>query len=388
MDLVFKSARPVTLDGFSKRPVAVVVAAVALGLGAGVLSSSASAQSPDTSASAASAVSPLSAPSSMVLSPDPVVQDPVIPPSPPASSPVVDTASLEASLDTSPAVPWALDPNIQPWPLHFPSVPPMATLWFPSLPSGPDAKMMLPGEASQAAAQARESITTFFSRVLSVSSELRGGEQEQLNDWLTRTGQQEAKVGQDEWARYEFSREALVTVVRFRDQVAGQTQPDVDRLATQVRTTALKIAPLVNLMPTYELRMDWYNNLVALRDGVNAYQEQVGNADHQLLATLDDYIMSHPLVPRPEGTPPQRPGPMGMRAQQQHQPSLAETGDNAMTDGQQQVQRKPAAIPVKPEAPSHTGATLLLFAFAAAAGAWVWLKLKGRKSGKPAKANS
>jgi hypothetical protein len=385
MDPVFNSARPLMArdGGFAKRPVAVLVAAVAIGVSAGVISLTASAQSP--SPVAASAVSPLSVPNSMFTAPDPVVQDPVIVPPVPASSTTVDTSSLEATLDTSPAVPWAVDPNLQPWPLHFPSVPPMATLWFPSLPSGPDIKMMLPGEASQAAAQARESISTFFSRVLSVSSQVRGGEQEQLNDWLTRTGQQEAKLNQDPWTRYEFSREALTTVVRFRDLVAAQTQPDIDRLGTQVRATALKIAPLVNLMPTYELRMDWYNNLVALKDGVNAYQEQVGSADRALLATLDDYIMSHPLMARPQGTPPERPGPMGMH--RQPQATLAATGD-AMTDAPPAAQRKPAAIPVKPEAPSHTGATMILLAFAALAGGWVWMKIKGRKSPTAAKAKS
>ena len=284
------------------------------------------------------------------------------------------TASTGAPSAEGADAPWVLGADQHPWPLHYREPAPLNVLYL-DLPTSAEVRLMLPGRAADAADRARFAVSKFFSDVIGSANQVRGSQLEALNSWIERTNKQSQTLSADVWQRYEFSREALSEVTKFRDQVKGQSQPQAERLAEQVRDAVSKIAPLVDLMPTYELRMAWYNILVQLKEGVTLYQTQVGTVDQNLGNTLEQYLSQHPPVPRPEGNPPQRQNPGAQQARSAQAPTLT-------VAAQQEDNRKPAkAVAVEKAPDSYVGAVLALFAVLT--GVWVFFKLRKRNKDLP-----
>lgn len=180
---------------------------------------------------------------------------------------------------------------------------PLSALYV-DVPSSADMKLMLPGAAADTADRARYVVSKFITDVIGSASQLRGGELEAVTTWVARTLQQESTLNADPWAQYQFRLEARRQVEGYRASVAAQSAPQTDRLALDLRKTVARVAPMLEVSPTYETRMAWYNVMVQLKEGMTLYQAQVTNGDQAVLAALDQFLTSHPPLPRPEGPEP------------------------------------------------------------------------------------
>jgi hypothetical protein len=275
--------------------------------------------------------------------------------------------------------PWTLTADQHPWPLRYNAPSPVTSLYL-DLPSPADSKLEMPGVAADQADAARVAVNRYFSNLLAEDNRVRGGQLDALNNWLDRAGQQEQSVGQDPWARYEFSNESLRQMIAFRAGVAGQTAPEAKQLLEQVRTAVARISPLVQLMPTYETRLAWYNVLVQLKDGMAQYQSQSTDIDQKLLASIDSYLAAHPEVPRPLGEVPPKPTGFARIHPAAPASAVAQAGLQSVAIAQDNT-RKPAGMPPeKKQSTSFLGSALIAL-FGAGTLGWVVLKLRGRNKG-------
>ncbi|MEX3984231.1 hypothetical protein AB4Y45_35330 [Paraburkholderia sp. EG287A] len=278
-----------------------------------------------------------------------------------------------------PDVPWTLTSDQHPWPLRYHALAPVMSL-FLDLPSPADTKLELPGIAADQAEHARVAVNQYFSNLLGSDNRTRGGQLDALSTWLDRMGQQEMSLGSaDPWAHYEFSREALAQMTQFRSGVASQTDPQSRQVLSEVRNAIARITPLVQLMPTYETRLAWYNVLVQLKDGLAEYQSQATETDQKLLTAIDTYLATHPAVPQPAGDIPPRPqgfarahAPAASSGSQAQTPSAVSTLQDAHT---------PAAMPPEKKQGSSLIGSLLVALFAVVTLGWVAMKIRGRNKG-------
>lgn len=201
------------------------------------------------------------------------------------------------------AVPYVLPPDLHPWPLRFREQPPLNALYL-SLPSEQEARLLLPGRAADAAQTVRFAVSKYIADSIGMAAQARGRQLDALETWQAQTERQLRQLTGDPWQAYEFSLEARREAEQFRSQLAAQNPPFLARMASDIRGAVAHIGPLVSLMPTYELRMAWYDILVQLKEGLMLYQTQTTAADHQLLRRMDDFLNAHPAVPRPAGSPP------------------------------------------------------------------------------------
>lgn len=297
----------------------------------------------------------------------------------------VKTAAASASRapgEDPDALPWTLAPEQHPLPLHYQAPAPVTGLYL-ELPAEAEVKLMLPGRAADAADATRLAVSRFLTGVIGSASQARGRQLEALNQWLENTNKQEQSLSADPWARYEFSREALGTLTQFRASVAAQTQPQTDSLVEQVRAVVARIAPLVSVMQTYELRMAWYNVLVQLKEGADLFQSQVTTSDQTILASVDQYLAQHPPVSRPASTPPPRPNGL---TRPQASNSVAPT-PGLTSSAMQDSPRKPAATAPAPakDQPSGLFGGALIGLFSVLTGAWLFMKFR-KRGGKKAPA--
>lgn len=291
------------------------------------------------------------------------------------------TAAAAASASLAPgedpdALPWTLAPEQHPLPLHYQAPAPITGLYL-ELPAAAEVKLMLPGRAADAADAARVAVSRFLTGVIGDASQARGRQLEALNQWLENTNKQEQTLSADPWARYEFSREALGTLTQFRASVAAQTQPQTDNLVEQVRAVVARIAPLVSVMQTYELRMAWYNVLVQLKEGADLFQSQVTSSDQTILTAVDQYLAQHPAVSRPASSPPPRPN--GLARPQTGNSAVPAPGLTSSA-ALQESPRKPAAAAPAPakDQPSGIFGGVLIGLFSVMTGVWLFLKFRKR----------
>lgn len=276
-------------------------------------------------------------------------------------------------------VPWALTSDQHPWPLRYH---PLATVFslYLDLPSPADTKLELPGLAADQAERTRVAVNQYFSNLLGSDNRTRGGQLDALSTWLDRIGQQESAVGADPWAHYEFSREALDQMTQFRAGVAGQTEPQSRQVLSEVRNAVARITPLVQLMPTYETRLAWYNVLVQLKEGLAEYQAQASETDQKLLTAIDSFLATHPQVPRPEGDAPPRPQGFA-RHSATPTPATQAQAQTATAMNTLQDSHTPAAMPPEKKQSSSVLGSLLIAFFAVGTLGWVVMKVRGRNKG-------
>ncbi|MBK3779942.1 hypothetical protein G3A43_06715 [Paraburkholderia aspalathi] len=277
-------------------------------------------------------------------------------------------------------VPWTLTPDQHPWPLRYRAPAPVTSLYL-DLPSPADTKLEMPGVAADQADAARIAVNRYFANLLAEDNRVRGGQLDALNTWLDRAGPQEQSVGADPWARYEFSSEALRQVIPFRAGVAGQSAPESKQVLEQVRAAVVRISPLVQLMPTYETRLAWYNVLVQLKEGLTQYQSQSTDIDQKLLASLDGYLASHPEVPRPAGEVPQKPTGFARTHPAPAASGVSRPDPQSAAISIQGDTHKPAAMPPERKQSSSLLGSALIALFGAGTLGWVVLKIRGRNKG-------
>lgn len=220
--------------------------------------------------------------------------------------PLVGTSTEPArgtSATQDASVPSVLPFDMHPWPLRFNEQPPLNALYL-TLPTEQEAKLMLPGQAADAAQQARYTVSKYISDAIGVAAQARGRQLDMLENWVTQTDKKAHQLTGDPWQAYEFSLESRREVNAFRASVAAQSTPSINRMASDANSAISRITLLINAMPTYELRMAWYGVMVQLKEGLLLFQPQVQGADAQLLQLSDRFLNDHPQAPRPAGEPP------------------------------------------------------------------------------------
>lgn len=224
---------------------------------------------------------------------------------PAANSAPAATAAPNTRVLQGEDIPWALRAEDRPWPLAYAELNPLNALYF-ALPTEKDARFMLPGYVADAAERARFTATRYITDNIGSAAQIRGRQLETFNVWADSTTKKKQLLPKDPWAVYQFNREALATLKVFKDKVASQTEPTVQKMAQDVKLAVEKISPLMEVMSSYELKMQWYNVLVQLKEGVGLYQTRVSEADRQILDAIAAFERDNPPVARPEGTPPSR----------------------------------------------------------------------------------
>lgn len=288
------------------------------------------------------------------------------------------TVVAPVTSSTAVDVPWALDPNSHPYPLRFEEAGRFSTLYL-SPPSVDDSRVMLPGRVADAIDYTRVEVNKYFVSQLSIASQVRGKQLEALSTWLERTEQQARGLKGEPWEKYQFSLEARTNAQAFRDGVAHQGEAPLERMVSEVRKAVGQLSPLMEVMPTHELQLGWYNILLQLKDGVAAYQTQVQAADAQLLEKVDDFLKRYPAVEKPAGDPPVNK-PRGV-------PKLTPPTETGM-DSVSLKPAKPAAEAPKQmvEPSSSTGYLVLVGAVALAGGVLFRIRSKMKKGGSAPKA--
>lgn len=223
---------------------------------------------------------------------------------PDASATAVWRAPAAPTVDEG--VPAVLPSNLHAWPLRFRETPQLNALLI-DVPDVSEARLMLPGRAADAVAAARYNANKYISDAVGLAAQGRARQLDAWDAWQTQTESQARKLDSgDPWQLYQFRLEARREVVNYRLQIEGQATRSLERMATDVRRIIGKIAAVMNLMPTYEVKTGWYAVLVQIKDGVTLYQAQVLTTDRHMLKRLDDYLAANPAISRPAGTPPDR----------------------------------------------------------------------------------
>lgn len=297
-----------------------------------------------------------------------------------SSVPVAGAAAPASAGDSKDNVPWALDIDTRPGPLNYAALNPLNGLYF-TLPTVAQARIMLPGNASDAANQARYVIQRYITDNIGSAAQARARQLEAVTNWVDQTNQKKKLLSKDPWAAYEFNREALSTLQGFKDKVDHQSAPTLERMTADVQAAVSQIAPIMEATGGYEQKMLWYNVLVQLKEGINLYQARVTDSDHQVQEVIAAFERDNPPVVRPQGDPPLEPnladGPLARRTAAAPKPSLTSTAADA--------QREPAQPPaVKQDSSSSTGGVIVVLGMLAVV-VGLFLKLRKRVSNKGAK---
>jgi len=204
--------------------------------------------------------------------------------------------------------PWVLSPEQQPWPLHYREPAPMNVLHL-NIPSLDEARLMLPGRAADMLERAQASIHKYINDAIGQSAQFRGSQLESLDIWIERTLTQLRDIPQHPWAQYQFNKAARKIMQDYRDRAEGQGARALEQVYGDIQQAVSRISPIIEVMPTHELSMGWYNAMVQLRNGLELYQSQVHQADRRVLIKIDDFLNRHPAVVQPAGDPPPQPRP-------------------------------------------------------------------------------
>ncbi|KVP96395.1 hypothetical protein WJ97_10925 [Burkholderia ubonensis] len=276
-------------------------------------------------------------------------------------------------------VPWTLASDLRPWPLAYAELIPLNTLSF-SLPTEKEARIMLPGYVADTVDRARFTASRYVTDNIGSAAQIRGRQLETFNLWAQNTSKQKLNLPKDPWAAYQFNKEALATLKAFKEKVLSQTEPTIQRMAQDINASVEKITPVMNVMATYEQKMQWYNVLVQLKEGVGLYQARVSEADRQILDAIAAFERDNPPVARPAGSPPPRPDADGVKPA-----TGAVTPAVGMTPDTPREAAEPPAR--KQEQSSQTGGLIVLLGMGTVV-IGLFMKLRKRISKKGAKAKS
>jgi hypothetical protein len=267
-------------------------------------------------------------------------------------------AAALSQLQEDANIPWILDSNNRPWPLTYLELLPVNTLVL-NLPGERDARTMLPGAVSDSADRARFVINRYITDNIGAAAQMRGRQLETINVWLDGLQRQKLGLPKDPWAAYQFSIEAHEKLASFKAKVASQTEPTVQRMATDINAAVAQITPVMAVMGSYEQQLQWYNVLVQLKEGLSLYQTRALEADRQILEVVAGFERDNPPVSRPVGRVPVQPGtPGSVPAAQAEQPTSAAS----MTPA---VQREAAQAPSARQEPSGLSGSVVLLAVGA-----------------------
>lgn len=276
-------------------------------------------------------------------------------------------------------VPWMLEADTRPWPLAYAELIPLNALYL-SLPTPQEARILLPGNAAEASDRTRFTINRYVTDNIGAAAQVRGRQLEAFKTWVDNVERQKRGLPKDPWAAYQFSKEARDALATFKARVAGQTEPTLRKMADDINQAVAQISPVMEATGSYEQKIQWYNLLVQMKEGMAMYQSRTLEADAQILAEIEAFEQANPPAPRPEGKPPARPVP-GML------PVTAETPVTA--SAAQPVQREEAQAPTVREQPSGvTGNVVLLAVAAMVIGFFVLLRKRVAKKGAAGKTPS
>lgn len=274
---------------------------------------------------------------------------------------------VAASAETG--APAVLPHDLHPWPLRYREPPALNALLL-DIPPVAEARLLLPGRAADAVENARFAANKYINDAVGAAAQARSRQFDAFSQWQATTDGMARKLDSaDNWQLYQFRLEARREVTQYRERIGRQATDALQRMAVDVKSAVGRIAAVMHLMPTYELRMGWYGVMVQIRDGVTLYQTQVRAADSQLLARLDEYLAANPVIPRPAGTPPDRSlGAPKAAAAREPVPQLAPA----------QVARAPSKAVPEPKAESPMAGFVVAGVLVAAIAGLV-LKLRRRK---------
>jgi hypothetical protein len=284
----------------------------------------------------------------------------------PAESEQASTASRAPAVSIS----WILGSSTRPWALSAPELPLLNTLGL-SLPSEREARTMLPGAVSDLTDQSRFIITRYVTDNIGVALQGRGRQLETLNQWLAGLQTQKQALPKDPWAAYQFSNEAWEKVSAFKAKISTQTEPTVQRMANDITRAVAQVTPVMNVMGSYEQKMQWYNILVQLKAGLGAYQARALEGDRQILDAIEAFERDNPRVALPAGPVP---------VEQSHNaPAPSVTAPVAVAT--EQVKREAAQVPATPEAQGGLSGNVVLLAVGGLVGGFFFF-LRKRVAGK------
>lgn len=231
-------------------------------------------------------------------------------PSTPAAASRSATASPGAAPEPAHDAPgedygWVLAPENRPWTLHFvPTTAPGALVI--SIPTSREVRLMLPGTLADSAQRARQLISRYMADAISSVSQSRARQLATFSQWVDNAARQGQRASVEPWQEYQFSVEARLEVVKFRDQVLKQSEPLVNQVQQEVNRWVAPVTAAMNISPSYDLQMAWYDVLVSLRDAFALYQAQLRQADATLLDALDVFLAEHPPALRPTAPLPEK----------------------------------------------------------------------------------
>lgn len=217
---------------------------------------------------------------------------------PAASAPAVNPQSAFAELGSR------IPRTHLPYPLRPRSLPDAGVIYL-SLPTEQDVRLMLPGQALDAAAAVRRDVSKFFTDALGVAAQTKIRALDSFSTWLDMTDRQAAGIPPTEdWTNYIFTGITVESVTAFRDDYSTQAKTVLERTSAQIPDVVARISRLMNAAQGYPQQKAWYEVMVQLRESFKLYQTQVLEGDAQVAAVANDYLAKHPVPPRPEGRPP------------------------------------------------------------------------------------
>ena len=290
-----------------------------------------------------------------------------------APSPAATPRSLSQPQDE---VKWMLDANSRPWPLAYTELAPLNVLSF-ALPTEREARIMLAGAVADTTDRARFIVSRYVTDNIGAAAQARGRQLESFSLWADSVQRQKKAVPSDPWAQYQFSVEVQATLAPFKEKVAAQTAPTVQRMADDINAAVAKITPLMNVMGSYEQQLQWYNILVQLKEGAGLYQTRTLESDRQILDAIQAFERDNPPVPRPAGKPPVKPADSGSMPAAQATP--------AATIAAAPAQREPAQAPARQQQTGMSGGVVLLIVGAMVIGFFVMLRKRVKGKGLSAK---
>lgn len=205
-----------------------------------------------------------------------------------------------------PDVTWLLDVTTRPWPLAHSEPSPINALYF-SLPTERESRILLPGAISDLTDNVRVLVSRYITDNIGTSAQIRGRQLEAFTAWAANTSHQKTFLDKNPWSAYQFNKEARTLALTFKEKVSTQSEPGLQKMAKDINEAVTKIAPIMAVMATYEQKMQWYNLLVQLKEGMSLYQARVADSDHQILAAIEAFEAENPAIVRPTEAPPVRP---------------------------------------------------------------------------------
>lgn len=213
----------------------------------------------------------------------------------------------------APDVAWLLDFNTRPWPIAHSELNPLNALYL-STPSERDARIMLPGAILDTTDGFRSTISRFITDNIGAAAQARCRQLEAFNSWTANTTRQKTLLDKNPWAAYQFNKEARATVADYKAKIRGQSEPNNRKMAQDINDAVSKITPLMAVMGSYEQKMQWYNLLVQLKEGMGLYQARVIDGDSQILAAIEAFETANPPMAQPNEPPPTQPSVGGPSA--------------------------------------------------------------------------